>query len=68
MDNENIELLRLRSFTVSKALSDAEIMDSNAQEKIASLFGVMEPFVSSPLMSRVIHLASLSVCPRVYWD
>lgn len=47
MDNENIQLLRLRSFTMGKAFSDAEIMDANAQGKIAAAIGVMEPFVSA---------------------
>ncbi|KAH1416569.1 hypothetical protein KXV52_006251, partial [Aspergillus fumigatus] len=43
-DNENIELLRLRSFTIGKPLSDSEFMASNVQERITALIGVMEPF------------------------
>ncbi|KAG2002669.1 hypothetical protein GB937_009633 [Aspergillus fischeri] len=45
-DNENIELLRLRSFTIGKPLSDSEFLASNVQERIAAVIGVMEPFVT----------------------
>ncbi|KAI9370652.1 hypothetical protein BJX61DRAFT_535429 [Aspergillus egyptiacus] len=45
-DNENIRLLRLRSFTIGKRLPDADLLSPDAQEKIATLVGVMEPFVS----------------------
>ncbi|KAH2610337.1 hypothetical protein KXW93_001921 [Aspergillus fumigatus] len=45
-DNENIELLRLRSFTIGKPLFDSEFMASNVQERITALIGVMEPFVT----------------------
>lgn len=34
---------------MGKAFSDAEIMDPNAQDKIAAAIGVMEPFVSVPV-------------------
>jgi uncharacterized protein (DUF2461 family) len=47
-DNENIELLRLRSFTIGKPVSDADLLSPDAQEKIATLIGIMEPFVSNP--------------------
>ncbi|KAL4870451.1 hypothetical protein BDV12DRAFT_165970 [Aspergillus spectabilis] len=47
-DNENIQLLRLRSFTIGKRLPDADLLSPDAQEKIAALIGVMEPFVSHP--------------------
>ncbi|KAL4917771.1 hypothetical protein BDW62DRAFT_201555 [Aspergillus aurantiobrunneus] len=45
-DNENIQLLRLRSFTIGKRLPDADLLSSDAQEKIAALIGIMEPFVT----------------------
>ncbi|KAL4924766.1 DUF2461 domain-containing protein [Aspergillus undulatus] len=45
-DNENIQLLRLRSFTIGKRLPDADLLCADAQEKIAALIGIMEPFVS----------------------
>ncbi|KAK4868891.1 hypothetical protein LT330_006500 [Penicillium expansum] len=45
-DNKNIKLLRLRSFTIGKPISDDELTGDDAQEKIAALVGVMEPFVT----------------------
>ncbi|KAJ9491012.1 hypothetical protein VN97_g2228 [Penicillium thymicola] len=45
-DNENIKLLRLRSFTIGKPIPDEELTGDDAQEKIATWVGVMEPFVS----------------------
>ncbi|KAE8372239.1 hypothetical protein BDV26DRAFT_104516 [Aspergillus bertholletiae] len=46
LDNENIRLLRLRSFTIGRPLTDEELMSPNAQDKIAALIGIMEPFVT----------------------
>ncbi|KAE8415880.1 hypothetical protein BDV36DRAFT_261694 [Aspergillus pseudocaelatus] len=46
LDNENIRLLRLRSFTIGRPLADEELMSPNAQDKIAALIGIMEPFVT----------------------
>ncbi|KAJ5305751.1 hypothetical protein N7508_004766 [Penicillium antarcticum] len=45
-NNENIKLLRLRSFTMGKPLADEDLAGSNAQEKIAALMAIMEPFVT----------------------
>ncbi|KAL4883854.1 hypothetical protein BJY04DRAFT_183368 [Aspergillus karnatakaensis] len=45
-DNENIQLLRLRSFTIGKRFPDADLLSPDAQAKIAALIGVMEPFVT----------------------
>ncbi|KAL4989474.1 hypothetical protein BDW68DRAFT_156879 [Aspergillus falconensis] len=45
-DNENIQLLRLRSFTVGKRIPDADLVSPDAQDKIATLIGIMEPFVT----------------------
>ncbi|KOS40798.1 hypothetical protein ACN38_g8354 [Penicillium nordicum] len=45
-DNENIKLLRLRSFTIGKPIPDEELTGDDAQEKIATWVGVMEPFVT----------------------
>ncbi|KAJ6151295.1 hypothetical protein N7470_007889, partial [Penicillium chermesinum] len=45
-DNANIELLRLRSFTIGRPITDAEIMAADAQDRIVSLIGIMEPFVT----------------------
>ncbi|PWY83499.1 hypothetical protein BO70DRAFT_290842 [Aspergillus heteromorphus CBS 117.55] len=47
VDNENIQLLRLRSFTIGRPLSDEELLSpTSARERIAALIGIMEPFVS----------------------
>ncbi|OJJ43108.1 hypothetical protein ASPZODRAFT_1218075 [Penicilliopsis zonata CBS 506.65] len=46
VDNENILLLRLRSFTISKSLADVDLLGPTVQEKIATLIGTMEPFVT----------------------
>jgi hypothetical protein len=45
-DNENIQLLRLRSFTLGRPVSDAEMLAADAQDRIVALVEVMEPFVS----------------------
>ncbi|KAJ5560413.1 hypothetical protein N7513_002812 [Penicillium frequentans] len=45
-DNKNIELLRLRSFTIGRPITDSEIMAADAQDRIVALIGVMEPFVT----------------------
>ncbi|KAJ5932043.1 Conserved hypothetical protein CHP02453 [Penicillium verrucosum] len=45
-DNENIKLLRLRSFTIGKPIPDEELTGDDVQEKIATWVGVMEPFVT----------------------
>ncbi|KAL3472336.1 hypothetical protein BJX99DRAFT_235759 [Aspergillus californicus] len=46
IDNENIQLLRLRGFTIRKELADADLLSADAQDKIATLIGIMEPFVT----------------------
>ncbi|PYH97679.1 hypothetical protein BO71DRAFT_416851 [Aspergillus ellipticus CBS 707.79] len=46
LDNENIQLLRLRSFTIGRPLSDEELQSASARERIAALIGIMEPFVT----------------------
>lgn len=48
-DNPNIDLLRLRSYTVGKPLSDEILLSPDAQERIESLIEVLVPFVSGPL-------------------
>lgn len=55
-DNANIQLLRLRSFTIGRPISDPEIMAADAQHRIAALVGVMEPFVSPPPPLKLIYL------------
>ena len=46
INHENIALLRLRNFTLSKSLSDEELMGPDALDKIGEIVGTMAPFVS----------------------
>jgi hypothetical protein len=60
-DNPNIELLRLRNFTIGKKISDDEVTSVRGLDTIVDLIGTMTPFVSSKSQSRaesVHHLAA----------
>jgi hypothetical protein len=46
-DNPNIELLRLRNFTIGKKISDNEVTSAHGLDTIVDLIGTMTPFVSS---------------------
>lgn len=68
LDNENIQLLRLRGFTIGKPLSDEDLQSTGAQDRIAALIGIMEPFVSQqspPLLVPSRCLVPFSACPRL---
>jgi Conserved hypothetical protein (DUF2461) len=58
-NNPNIELLRLKNFTIGKKLQDKEVVAPGGLDKIAGLVGTMAPFVSSPLFHAAI------ICPVV---
>ncbi|KAK2782143.1 hypothetical protein FQN52_001077 [Onygenales sp. PD_12] len=45
-DNQNIDLLRLRSFTVGKKLEDKDLLGPEALDRVARIVGIMEPFVT----------------------
>ncbi|DAA74305.1 TPA_exp: Uncharacterized protein A8136_3503 [Trichophyton benhamiae CBS 112371] len=45
-DNENIELLRLRSFTLSKKLGDQDLRGPEAMGRVAHIVGIMVQFVT----------------------
>ncbi|KAI2787152.1 hypothetical protein POX_f07515 [Penicillium oxalicum] len=45
-DHKSILLLRLRSFTLARPLTDEELLGANAQARIASLVEILEPFVT----------------------
>jgi len=45
-DNPNIELLKLKNFTIGKSLKDEEVADPKGIETIARLIGTMAPFVT----------------------
>ncbi len=46
MENANIELLRLRNYTIGKKLKDDEVLGSGGLKRIADLIGILTPFVS----------------------
>lgn len=46
MDHKDIDLLRLRSFTLGKKLSDEEVVGPKGLDRIAELVTWIEPFVS----------------------
>ncbi|KAL1956399.1 hypothetical protein VTO42DRAFT_7382 [Malbranchea cinnamomea] len=45
-DHRDIELLRLRSYTLSKKLRDEELLGPDAQDRLAHLVGILVPFVT----------------------
>ncbi|KAL2432810.1 hypothetical protein ABEF94_014172 [Exophiala dermatitidis] len=45
-DNPNIELLRLRNFTLGKPIPDEVVVSEQGSQKIVELIGVMVPFVT----------------------
>lgn len=45
-DNKNIELLRLRSFTLGRKLNDSEVTNPRALENLVQIMGALTPFVS----------------------
>ncbi|KAF7508471.1 hypothetical protein GJ744_009184 [Endocarpon pusillum] len=45
-DNPNIELLRLKNFTIGRKLQDDEVVGPGGLDRVASLVGTMTPFVT----------------------
>lgn len=45
-DNPNIELLKLRNYTIGKKLKDEEVLGPGGLWRIAGLIGILTPFVS----------------------
>ncbi len=45
-DNPNIDLLRLRNYTIGKKLKDDEVLGPGGLARITELIGVLTPFVS----------------------
>ena len=45
-DNPNIDLLKLRNFTIGKKLKDEEVLGPGGLGRIAELIGILTPFVS----------------------
>ena len=45
-DNPNIDLLKLRNYTIGKKLKDEEVLGPGGLGRIAELIGILTPFVS----------------------
>lgn len=45
-DHRDIELLKLRNFTISKKVDDQTFSEEDAQEKVCEVIAAMHPFVS----------------------
>ncbi|MCJ1377807.1 hypothetical protein MMC17_000903 [Xylographa soralifera] len=45
-DNPNIELLRLRNYTMGRKLKDEEIVGANGSTRITELIGILSPFIA----------------------
>ncbi|PGH13205.1 hypothetical protein AJ79_03762 [Helicocarpus griseus UAMH5409] len=43
-DNKNIDLLRLRNFTIGKAFQDKDMLGPGSLDRVAHIVGIMEPF------------------------
>ncbi|KAL1644503.1 hypothetical protein SLS61_008771 [Didymella pomorum] len=46
MDHKDIDLLRLRSFTLGKKLSDEDVVGPKGMDRIAELIACIEPFIT----------------------
>ena len=45
-DNPNIDLLKLRNYTIGKKLKDEEVLGPGGLRRIVELIGILKPFVS----------------------
>ena len=45
-DNPNIDLLRLRNYTIGHKLKDAEVLGYGGLGRIVQLIGILTPFVT----------------------
>ena len=45
-DNPNIDLLRLRNYTIGHKLKDAEVLGQGGLGRIVQLIGILTPFVT----------------------
>ncbi len=55
-DNANIDLLRLKNFTIGTKLKDEEVAGPGCLDRIAGLVGTIAPFVSLPRLSAFFPL------------
>ncbi|KAL1589892.1 hypothetical protein WHR41_01292 [Cladosporium halotolerans] len=45
-DHPDIDLLRLRNYTIGRSLSEQELLGAGGFERVAELFGAMKPFIT----------------------
>ena len=45
MDHPNIDLLRLRNFTIGRKVKDEEVLGPGGLDKLVDLLGTLTPFV-----------------------
>lgn len=57
-DHPNIELLRLKNFTIGRKLKDEEVVGPGCLDRIVGLVGTMAPFVSPPCSVLLFNLSS----------
>ncbi|OAL19736.1 hypothetical protein AYO22_09263 [Fonsecaea multimorphosa] len=67
-DNPNIELLRLRNFTLGKRIPDEQVIGEQGLPTILELIRVMVPFVSPPLCLPFVRVVNLDCAARCYPD
>lgn len=46
-DHKDIELLRLKNFTIGRSINEEEVLSSRFMDRVAELMSSMSPFVSS---------------------
>jgi len=51
-DHPDINLLRLRNYTIGRNLKDEEIIDGNVMDRVSNLLKDIKPFVSSRLFPK----------------
>jgi Conserved hypothetical protein (DUF2461) len=51
-DHKDIDLLRLRNFTLGKKIADADVLSKDGIDKIANIIGALVPWVSLTLVPR----------------
>lgn len=61
-DHPDIDLLRLRNYTIGRSLSEQELLGAGGFERVAELFGAMKPFVSSRCFPSFIRDGSITAC------
>jgi len=54
-DHKDIDLLRLRSFTIGRSLSEEEVTKPTFMDRVTQLMEIMSPFVSGQVYPLLSH-------------